>query len=81
MQNITHNIRKRSGGIIRVLRLVYGVTQGILLLLPSLLLLFPPAAGALPGALPAGGITGLPPDGVVTFPTSAPPGPLVLDPG
>jgi hypothetical protein len=32
--------------------------------------MFPPAAVALPGAWPAGGITGLPPEGVVTFRTA-----------
>ena len=59
-----------------MLQLVYGMIPGILLLLL-------PPLGALPGALPAGGITGLPPDGVVTFPTAPapPPGPVALDPG
>ena len=66
-----------------MLQLVYGVIPGILLPTASAIPLFPPAAGALPGALPAGGITGLSPDGVVTFPTAPapPPGPVVLDPG
>jgi hypothetical protein len=40
-----------------------------------------PVVGASLGLLPARGITEFRPDDVVTFPTRAPPGPIVLEPG